>query len=165
MSVDTIAAFVERVAAEAVPVAPAPVEPELHLVVFQLGAEHFAVPIASVREVVRVPGITRVPHAPAEIRGVMNLRGRILPVVEVRSCLGLPPAEPGPRSRVVVVEVRGRQLGLLVDQVGQVTRVGAGQVAPAPEEVRGARAVTGMARQGDRLLLLLELERLLHHEG
>ncbi len=167
MVTDQIAAFADRMAAQSAPVQVERPEVELHLVVFQLDAESFGVPIASVREVVRVSGITRVPHAPQHIRGVMNLRGRILPVVEIRSRLGLPPAEPDARSRIVVVEVRGRLLGLLVDAVGQVTRLGASLVAPPPEEIRtaGGDAVTGVARQGDRLLLLLELERLLTHEG
>jgi purine-binding chemotaxis protein CheW len=138
-------------------------ERELHLVVFRLNREEYAVPIGLVREVVRVADMTRVPHAPAHIRGVMNLRGRILPVVEIRSRLGLAPAEVTSASRVVVAEVAGRTVGLLVDEVGQVTRIGERLVAAAPEEVRsaGSEAVTGVARVGTRLLILLDLEGVL----
>ena len=145
------------------PAAPVAAERELHLVVFRLDREEYGVPIDVVREVVRVTDITRVPHAPAHIRGVMNLRGRILPVVEIRSRLGLAPAEVTPASRVVVAEVAGRLLGLLVDAVGQVARVGERQVAAPPDDVRtaGADAVTGVARMGQRLLVLLDLSRAL----
>lgn len=138
-------------------------ERELRLVVFRLEREEYAVPIELVREVVRVADVTRVPHAPAHIRGVMNLRGRILPIVEIRTRLGLPRAELAPASRVVVVDVAGRIVGLLVDAVGQVARVGERLVAAPPDEVRsaGGDAVTGVARLGERLLVLLDLERVL----
>src|SRR4026207_138649 len=79
-------------------------EPERHLVIFGLDREEFAIPIARAREIVRVPEITRVPQAPPHIPGVLTLRGRILPVVEIRTRFGLERAELTPRSRVVVVE-------------------------------------------------------------
>jgi len=145
------------------PAAPVIEERELHLVVFRLDREEYAVPIELVREVVRVADVTRVPHAPAHIRGVMNLRGRILPIVEIRTRLGLSRADVTPTSRVVVVEVAGRTVGLLVDAVGQVARVSERLIAAPPEEVRtaGAEAVTAVARVGTRLLVLLDLERVL----
>lgn len=145
------------------PTAPAVVERELHLVVFRLEREEYAIPIELVREVVRVADLTRVPHAPAHIRGVMNLRGRILPIVEIRTRLDLTPAQLTPASRVVVVEIAGRVVGLLVDAVGQVARVSERLVAAPPDEVRtaGAEAVTGVARVGNRLLVLLDLGRVL----
>jgi len=110
-----------------------------------------------------VAEITRVPQAPPHVRGVANLRGRILAVVELRSRLGLAPAELTPRSRVVVVEVRGRVLGLLVDAVSQVTKVPQASVVPAPEEVVSGDAgyVTGVARWQSRLIILLDLEKAL----
>jgi purine-binding chemotaxis protein CheW len=154
--------FTDRLGVSAAAAAPAPApERERHLVVFRLDREEYAVPIGLVREVVRVADITRVPHAPAHIRGVMNLRGRILPIMELRTRLGLDQAQLTPRSRVVVVEVSGRVVGLLVDGVAQVTRVGERAIAAPPEEVRhaGGDAVNGVARVGERLLLLLDLER------
>lgn len=166
MTGDDILAFADQLGvASQAPVVE--VEKELHLVVFRLGKEEYAVPIGTVREVVRVSDITRVPDAPAHIRGVMNLRGRILPVVEIRSRLGLEPGELTPASRVVVVEVERRIVGLLVDAVGQVTRIGERAVASPPDEVRnaGAEAVTGVARVGQRLLILLDLGRVLRTEG
>lgn len=151
------------------PVVTTPVEPEerqLHLVTFSLGREQYAVPIDLVREVVRVTDITRVPHAPAHIRGVMNLRGRILPVMDLRTRLGLEAGETTHRSRVVVVEIERRVLGLLVDAVAQVTRLGEGRVTTPPEEVRaaGQGAITGVAHLGERLLVLLDVARVLRNE-
>jgi len=149
------------------PAARAIEERELHLVVFRLDQEEYAVPIELVREVVRVADITRVPHAPPHIRGVMNLRGRILPVVETRGRLGLSPAQLTSASRVVVVELNKRTLGMLVDSVGQVTRLREGNITAAPEEVRNAAAesVSRVGRVGDRLLVLLDLDRLLRNEA
>jgi purine-binding chemotaxis protein CheW len=155
--------FADAVEARAaVEVAPAP-GPELHLVTFTLDREEFGIPVTQVREVIRVSEITRVPQAPAHVRGVSNLRGRILAVVELRSRLGLPPAELTPRSRVVVVEVRGRVLGLLVDAVSQVTKVPEASVVPAPEEVVSADAnyLSGVARWQSRLIILLDLDKAL----
>jgi purine-binding chemotaxis protein CheW len=145
---------------EAAPVARAP---ELHLLTFQLGREEYGLPITRVREVIRVTDITRVPQAPAHVRGVTNLRGRILAVVEIRSRLGLEPATITPASRIVVVEVHGRVLGLLVDRVSQVTKVPGEAVAPVPDDVRSAEAdyLTGVARWDSRLIILLDLDKVL----
>lgn len=136
---------------------------ELHLLTFTLDREEFGIPVTQVREVIRVSEITRVPQAPPHVRGVANLRGRVLAVVELRSRLGLGPAELTPRSRVVVVEVRGRVLGLLVDAVSQVTKVPESSVVPAPDEVVSADAayLTGVARWQSRLIILLDLEKAL----
>ncbi|HEY7683029.1 MAG TPA: chemotaxis protein CheW [Gemmatimonadales bacterium] len=167
MPTNHVLAFADRMQAAASAAPTAPVERDLHLVVFELGAEEYAVPIAMVREVVRVADITRVPNAPPHIRGVMNLRGRILPVVEIRTRLGLEANELTPNSRVVVADVRNRTLGCLVDRVVQVMRLAESQVVPPPDEVRSSAgdAITGVGRRGDRLLMLLELERTLHGEA
>ena len=137
--------------------------PELHLVTFALDREEFGIPIEQVREVIRVGEITRVPQARPHVRGVTNLRGRVLAVVEIRTRMGLPAAEITPRSRVVVVGVHDRILGLLVDGVSQVVKVPAETVAPAPEEVLspGTDYITGVALWNSRLIMLLDLEKVL----
>lgn len=142
--------------------APAP-GPELHLVTFALDKEEFGIPIAQVREVIRVAEITRVPQARQHVRGVTNLRGRILAVVEIRTRMGLSPAEITPRSRVIVVGVHDRTLGILVDAVSQVVKIPAKTVAPAPEEVISSSVdyITGVARLNARLIILLDLEKVL----
>jgi purine-binding chemotaxis protein CheW len=155
--------FAEALEARTAAESPAAPGPELHLLTFALDREEFGIPVTQVREVIRVSDITRVPQAPAHVRGVANLRGRILAVVELRSRLGLPAAELTPRSRVVVVEVRERVLGLLVDAVSQVTKVPEASVVPAPDEVVSTDAtyLTGVARWGSRLIILLDLEKAL----
>jgi purine-binding chemotaxis protein CheW len=137
--------------------------PQLHLVTFSLDREEFGIPIEQVREVIRVGEITRVPQARLHVRGVTNLRGRVLAVVEIRTRMGLPAAEITPRSRVVVVGVHDRILGILVDGVSQVVKVPADTVAPAPEEVLspGTDYITGVARWNSRLIMLLDLEKVL----
>ena len=142
--------------------APGP-GPELHLVTFALDREEFGIPIGQVREVIRVAEITRVPQARPHVRGVTNLRGRVLAVVEIRTRMGLTPAEITPQSRVVVVGVHDRTLGLLVDSVSQVVKVPAATVAPAPEEILspGTDYISGVARWKSRLIILLDLEKVL----
>ena len=164
MSGDALLRFADAVDRQAAAgeAAPAP-GGELHLVTFSLDREEYGIPVTQVREVIRVADITRVPQAPAHVRGVTNLRGRILPVVELRSRLGLEPATTTPRSRIVVVEVADRVLGLLVDAVLQVAKVPADTVAPPPEEILSADSgyLGGVARWNGRLIILLELEQAL----
>lgn len=145
------------------PAAPEAPVPELHLVTFRLDAEEFGIPIEQAREVVRVGELTRVPEAPPHIRGVVNLRGRVLPVVEIRTRLGLAPLDPGVKARIVVVESGGRTLGLLVDQVSPMLKVRLDAVLPPPTDVLSATTdyVTGVAQVGNRLVILLELDRVL----
>ncbi|HET9465299.1 MAG TPA: chemotaxis protein CheW [Gemmatimonadales bacterium] len=137
--------------------------PELHLVTFVLDREEFGIPIGQVREVIRVSDITRVPQSRTHVRGVTNLRGRILAVIEIRSCMGLQPAPLTPRSRVVVVAIGERMLGILVDGVSQVVKVPVASVTPPPEEIvaPGRDYITGVAQWNSRLIILLDLEKVL----
>ena len=137
--------------------------PELHLVTFALDREEFGIPIEQVREVIRVSDITRVPQARQHVRGVANLRGRILAVVEIRTRMGLSAAEVTPRSRIVVVGIGQRMLGILVDGVSQVVKVPVTTVTPPPEEVMSPATdyITGVARWNSRLIILLDLEKVL----
>jgi len=159
--------FADQLAAKAAaaqtPTPPAP----LHLITFRLDGEEFGLPVETVREVIRVGDITRVPQSPPHIRGVTNLRGRILPVVEIRTRLGLAPLVPRSTARIIVAEVRGRVLGLLVDSVAQVQKVPAERVVSAPDEVRSAHTdyITGVVQLFDRLLILLDLARALDAPG
>ena len=159
---DALLRFADELGAAGPAEAAAPV-PELHLVTFLLDREAYGVPVQRVREVIRVGEITRVPQAPEHVRGVTNLRGRILPVVELRSRLGMTPAVITPTSRIVVTEAHGRVLGLLVDAVLQVTRIPADTVQPPPEDILTPQAdwLAGVARRPDRLLILLELDAVL----
>lgn len=151
-------AFADWVARDAQQKTGQTVDAESAWVAFRLDREDYGFPIENVREILRVEEITRVPQAPPYIRGVTNVRGKILPVVEIRTRLGLAPLVPTGASRVVVLEVGARTLGLLVDGNVRVAKVRASQVSPPPEEIVSARTdyVVGVAKREEGLLILLE---------
>ena len=137
-----------------------------HLATFFLDREEYGVDVRQVQEIRRTTEITSVPRAPEFIRGVINLRGRILPVLDLKRKLGLGEVEPGRATRIVVVRVRERLLGLLVDGASQVLKVEVSRIEPPPEEVveKGGDYIRGVAKLEDRLIILVDLERLLAHE-
>lgn len=138
---------------------------DVQLVTCVLADQEYGLPIASVREILRVGAITAVPHAPAYMRGVVDLRGRVVPILDLRARLGLPVGESTSRSRVIVVEARARVLGLLVDGVSHVLRLPARALAPAPQEVEAGLAfVRAVATLEQRLILVLDLERALRRD-
>ena len=137
-----------------------------HLATFFLDREEYGVDVRQVQEIRRTTEITSVPRAPEFIRGVINLRGRILPVLDLKRKLGLGEVEASRATRIVVVRVKERLLGLLVDGASQVLKVEVSRIEPPPEEVveRGGDYIRGVAKLEDRLIILVDLERLLAHE-
>jgi purine-binding chemotaxis protein CheW len=137
-----------------------------HLATFFLAREEYGVDVRQVQEIRRVTEITGVPRAPEFIRGVINLRGRILPVLDLKRKLGLGEVESGRATRIVVVRLKERLLGLLVDGASQVLKVAVSRIEPPPEEVveKGGDYIRGVAKLDDRLIILVDLERLLAHE-
>ncbi|MDI3316171.1 MAG: chemotaxis protein CheW [Bacillota bacterium] len=133
------------------------------VVVLELDGQAYGADIGSVREVLAFQPVTRVPQAPSFVLGVINLRGRIIPVIDLRRRLGLAAAEPGPLSRIVVVEDGDELIGMLVDGVSEVLQVPADRIDPPGELVRGEDAsfLRGVARLEDRLIIFLALERVL----
>lgn len=138
----------------------------VQLVTFRLGAEHFGVPIGAIQEVVRLPEITPVPEAPAFVEGVINLRGRILPVLDLGRRFRLPDRPRTRASRILVAEAGGRPVGLIVDAVCEVVRLPGAAIEPPPPVVGGIGVdyITGVGKLADRLLVLLDLGRVLHPE-
>lgn len=132
-------------------------------VTFTLDAELFAVSVESVTEIVRVKNITRVPHAPRAVRGIINLRGRVVPTVDLRVRIGLAPSELSPRSRVLVCRDGERLIGLLVDAAHHVVRLDRTTVAPPPADVMsgGADYVLGVHLEDNQFVILLEATQLL----
>lgn len=122
-----------------------------------------AVPVLSVRDVLGVQTITRIPLAPREVAGSLNLRGRIVTAVDLRSRLGLPPREGTAGAMSVVVELGGELYSLLADQVGEVLSLHASERAPNPPtlDTSWREFSLGVHRQGDKLLVLLDVEQLL----
>lgn len=134
----------------------------MQLVTFELAGEHFAVDIHAVREINRLMEITRVPKSPAEIAGVINLRGKIFPVVELRRKFGFPESEANEQTRIVVLEFGGRETGFIVDRVHEVLRIDGSVVDPTPEVMGTVDAdfIKGIAKLEGRLLIVLDLEKL-----
>ena len=139
----------------------------LQLVIFQLGGEEFGVEIMQVQEIIRMPGITRIPQSPEYVEGVINLRGKIIVVINLDTRFDLHSKERDDNSRIVIVEVGHNVVGMVVDSVSEVLRLSTSNVEPAPEIISTkikADYLKGVGKLDDRLLILLDLERVLSGE-
>jgi purine-binding chemotaxis protein CheW len=136
---------------------------DLHIVGFQIGRETYGVPITSLHEIVRVPEITAVPDAPEFMEGVINLRGKIVSVIDLRKRLGEKKITPSRRNRILVVEYNRRLCGVIVDSASEVLKIPASDVEPSPAvlEEDGLNCVTGLGKYKGRLILLIDVVRLL----
>lgn len=130
-----------------------------HLVTFNLGKEEFGVDIGSVQEIIRATDITPVPGAPLHVRGVINLRGKIIPVVDLRKRFALLDVEANDGQRIVVVELGEKRLGMLVDNVSQVIKVPSAIVEVIPEEATSldGNYIKGIGKLENRLIIMLDL--------
>lgn len=144
---------------------------DLHLVTFRVGSELFGVPIAKVQEIVRVPAIAHIPQAPDFVEGVINLRGRVITVVDMHKRLNRAAAQDAGRerdrkSRILVVEVEGRLVGVIVDEVREVMKLQPDQVDPAPPMVAGLsnQYINGVGKLPADLLVLVDIEKILTAE-
>lgn len=140
-------------------------EKELQVVGFRIGRETFGLPIAMVREIVRVPDITSVPNAPDCIEGVINLRGRIIPVVDLRKRFGDKSPEANKKNRIVVVEIGRRAVGLIVNSASEVLRIPPADIEQ-PDKVfqeNEGNYITGVGKLKGRLVILLDLNRILEN--
>lgn len=133
----------------------------LHLVTFHLGREEYGVEIASVQEIIRATDITPVPGAQHHVRGVINLRGKIIPVVDLRKRFGLAEESAGEDQRIIVVELGIKRIGMLVDSVSQVMKVPSGVVEEMPEEATSVdeNFIKGVGKMENRLIIILDLNR------
>lgn len=138
---------------------------EVQLVTFALGAETYAVDVSQVREIGKIKDITHIPKMPSFVEGVMNLRGQVTTVIDLRRRFGITgPGERTDQARIIVAEVDGGQLGVIVDAVQDVIRVPASAMAPLPKTVASevdARFLVGIFKLPDRLVALLDLSRIL----
>jgi purine-binding chemotaxis protein CheW len=142
------------------------VEATEHLATFFLAREEYGVDVRLVQEIIRVSEITHVPRAPTFIKGVINLRGRVIPVVDLKRKLNLGDVEVARQSRIVVVRLKDRLIGLLVDGAHQVLKVPVSSIEAAPEEVVeiDANYIRGVAKLAGRLIILMDLPRVLSVE-
>lgn len=137
------------------------------LVVFELGNEVYGINIGTVREIIRMQSVTYVPDAPDFVEGVINLRGRVIPVVDLRKRFALPVTETTNDSRVLVVDIGGDDIGVIVDAVTEVQRIAEDSVEPATALVttEDSYYIEGIAKVEDQLLILLDLDRALDSES
>ena len=138
----------------------------LQLVSFHIEEEEFAVDILNIQGINRMMNITRVPNTPAFVEGIINLRGQVIPVVNLRKRLGFPPKEPDKATRIIVVEIGNRVIGFIVDSVNEVLRISSSITEPPPPMVAGidSEYITAVGKLEDRLLILLDLEKILSGE-
>jgi len=135
---------------------------ELQIVGFRVGRESFGVPIAVIHEIVRVPEITAVPDAPGCVEGVINLRGKIVSIVDLRKRFGAREVSSNKKNRILVAEVEGRLVGLVVDAASEVLKVPPSDVDPPPNVFDAElNYVTGVAKHKGRLIILVDLMRVL----
>ena len=136
---------------------------ERQLVVFDLANEVYGINIGTVREIIRMQPVTYVPDAPNFVEGVINLRGRVIPVVDLRKRFGLPVTEATVDSRVLVVDIGGNDIGVIVDAVTEVQRVPESAIEPTAALVttEDSYYIEGIAKVGEQLLILLDLDRAL----
>ena len=140
---------------------------ERQLVVFDLAGEVYGVNIETVREIIRMQEVTYVPDAPNYVEGVINLRGRVIPVVDLRKRFSLAVTDATAESRVVVVDTGGEDIGVIVDAVTEVLRIAEESVEPTSSLVttEDSYYIEGIAKVGDRLLILLDIDRALADEA
>ncbi|HUE52896.1 MAG TPA: chemotaxis protein CheW [Terriglobales bacterium] len=138
---------------------------ELHIVGFQVGRETYGVPITALHEIVRVPEITAVPDAPDYMEGVINLRGKIVSVIDLRKRFGEKNVQSTRRNRILVVEHNGRLSGLIVDSASEVLKIPAADVDSSPTvfQESGLNCVTGLGKFRGRLIVLLDPAKLLDY--
>ena len=138
----------------------------LQLVTFSIGEEEFGVNILKVQEIIRTMEITKVPRAPEFVEGVINLRGKVIPIIDLRRRFGLAPQAHDKTPRLIVIERNYIIVGVGVDAVSEVLRIPASTVEPPPPVVAGVDSdyISGVGKLQDRLLIMLDLDKLLSSE-
>ncbi len=135
----------------------------LHMVGFTVGSEEFCVDILKVQEIIRMVPITAMPNAPDYVEGVINLRGKVIPIIDFRKRFHIfdTTTVEEQNRRIVVVSIGSATIGLVVDQVSQVLKLNADQISPTPAVAKGyeADSIIGVGRIGEKLLIILDLEK------
>ena len=138
----------------------------MQLVTFSIGEEEFGVDILKVQEIIRMMEITKVPRAPEFVEGVINLRGKVIPIIDLRRRFGLSARGHDKHTRIIVIEINNMIVGFVVDSVSEVLRIPSSTVEPPPPVVSGMESeyISGVGKLEDRLLILLDLDRLLSRD-
>lgn len=138
----------------------------LQLVSFRLAQEEYGIEITKVQEIILMGEITRVPQTPEYIKGLINLRNTVIPIVDLRLRFALAQEEISDETRIMVVNVQGKTIGIIVDAVSEVLRISPEQIAPPPPTVAGLgqEYLTGLVKLDKRLLILLDIDKILIEE-
>ena len=135
----------------------------MQVVSFKLGSEEYGVDIAQVQEINRMVAVTHVPRAPQFMEGVINLRGQLIPIIDLRTRFGMPRAEHTKNTRIVVTEIASKRVGMVVDSVSEVLRLPNDAIEDAPEMITGVDTeyIRGVGKIEDRLIIMLDLARVI----
>ncbi len=139
----------------------------IQLVSFNLDQEEYGVDVLKVREIIRMPIVTRVPNTPHFVEGVINLRGKVIPIISMRKKFGLMETEYDKQTRIMVMDVDGELMGFIVDSVSEVIRVSGSEIQPSPAVVASGidqDCIAGVINQAERLLVLLDLEKMFSND-
>ncbi|MDP6667362.1 MAG: chemotaxis protein CheW [Dehalococcoidia bacterium] len=136
---------------------------ERQLVVFDLNSEAYGVDISAVREIIRMQEITRVPRAPEFIEGIINLRGKVIPVGDLRARFSMPGTDRTEEHRIVVVDVEGTDIGMVVDAVKEVSRIPSNSIEPPSKVIttNDSAYLTGIVKTEEKLIILLDIAKVI----
>ncbi|MBF0103475.1 MAG: purine-binding chemotaxis protein CheW [Desulfobacterales bacterium] len=135
----------------------------LQVVTFKLHQEEYGVEITKVKEIIRFEGVTRIPQMPDFIEGVINLRGNVIPVFDLRKRFGLPSDARNDLTRVMVTRMESKIVGLIVDSVSEVMKIPKAQIQPPPDTIAGLAGeyLLGIGKLKDRMIILLDIEKII----
>lgn len=136
----------------------------IQLVSFMLSDEEYGVEVLKVREIIRMPTITKMPNVPSYVEGIINLRGKVIPIVSMRKRFGLIDNENNSHTRIIIMDVAGSLTGFIVDAVSEVIRIHSSEIQPPPSMVMsggvGQEFITGVFNHAERLLIIMDIDRM-----
>ena len=140
----------------------------IQLVSFMLADEEYGVEVLKVREIIRMPTITKMPNVPQHVEGIINLRGKVIPIISMRRRFGLMESEDSCQTRIIIMDVCGSLTGFIVDAVSEVIRIHSSEIQPPPSMVLsggiGQEFITGVFNHAERLLITMDIDRMFTDE-
>lgn len=136
----------------------------IQLVSFMLADEEYGVEVLKVREIIRMPTITKMPNTPQHVEGIINLRGKVIPIISMRKRFGLMESENSGHTRIIIMDVVGTLTGFIVDAVSEVIRIHSSEIQPPPTMIMsggiGREFITGVFNHAERLLIIMDVDRM-----
>lgn|SRR5690606_14156955 len=139
---------------------------EMKIVAFSLNGKEYAIDVRNVVSIEKMERVTRVPHVPSYVKGVINLRGVITPIIDLRTRFDMEPADYNQNTRIIIVTWEDKEVGLIVDEANDVINIQEKNIEPQPDVIGNIQQnyITGVVKIDDRLLIVLKLENILKHE-